>query len=214
MPGSRWGGDNPDNAYRLIPVEASGRYEIRGRRSPGGISNVTYAVVANTATSVTLSLLEDHDVKVDADGTFTITVDDTPARGRVNHLQLKPGALYVFVRDSMGDWEKEAPNALRVERLDPVRIESPSEQVMAERAATYMVSDVYLLYWFTRLNYNFPVNTMREPRSSGPVGGLRTQMGSQGLVRLADDCSDDHHQHRGWGGLSKLCIARRMVSKH
>ena len=58
---------------------------------------------------------------------------------------------------------------------------------MAERAATYMVSDVYLLYWFTRLNYNFPVNTMREPRSSGPVGGLQTQMGSQGLIRLADD---------------------------
>jgi hypothetical protein len=187
VPGSRWGGDNPDNAYRLIPVEASGRYEIHGRRSPGGISNVTYALVANTATSVTLSLLEDHDVKVGADGAFTLTVDGTPAQGRVNHLQLKPGALYVFIRDSMGDWEEEAPNALRVERLDQTASAPPSEQLMAERAAKYMVSDVYLLYWFTRLNYNFPANVMREPRGSGPVGGLRSQMGSQGLIRLADD---------------------------
>jgi hypothetical protein len=58
---------------------------------------------------------------------------------------------------------------------------------MAQRAARYIVSDVYLLYWFTRLNYNMPINTMREPRGSGPVGGLRTQMGSQGVIRLADD---------------------------
>ncbi len=187
IPGSRWGGDNPDNAYRLISVEPSGRYEIYGERMPGGISNVTYALVANTATSVTLSLLEDHEVKVDADGTFTITVDERPAEGRVNHLQNKPGALYVFIRDSMGDWAKQTPNALTVKRLDKVVSDSPTEEEMAQRAAKYMVSDVYLLYWFTRLNYNFPSNMMREPRSSGPVGGLKTQMGSQGLIRLEDD---------------------------
>jgi hypothetical protein len=185
--GSRWGGDNPNNAYRLIPVEAGGRYEISGRRMPGGVANVSYALVANTATSVTLSLLEDHEVKVEADGTFTITVDERPSQGRVNHLQNKPGALYVFVRDSMGDWEKETPNALRAKRLDKGPGEPLTEEEMAQRAAKYMVSDVYLLYWFTRLNYNFPVNTMREPRGSGPVGGLRTQMGSQGVIRLADD---------------------------
>jgi hypothetical protein len=43
------------------------------------------------------------------------------------------------------------------------------------------------LYWFTRLNYNMPINVMREPRGSGPVGGLRSQMGSQATIRLADD---------------------------
>src|SRR5262249_8270336 len=125
IPGSRWGGDNPDNAYRLIPVEATGRYEIYGRRMPGGGANVSYALVANTATSMPLSLLEDHEVKVDADGKFTITVDDRPAQGRVNHLQNKPGALYVFIRDSMGDWEKETPNALSVKRFDKAASDPP-----------------------------------------------------------------------------------------
>jgi len=187
IPGSRWGGDNPDNAYRLIPVEAGGRYEIYGKRMPGGVCNVSYALVANTATSVTQSLLEDHELKVGADGTFTITVDDNPAEGRANHLQSKPGALYVFIRDSMGDWEKETPNSLRARRLDRGAGSPLTDEEMAQRAARYMVSDVYLLYWFTRLNYNFPANMMREPRGSGPVGGLRTQMGSQGVIRLADD---------------------------
>ncbi len=187
VPGSRWGGDNPDNAYRLIPIAAEGRYEVHGRRMPGGIANVTYALVANGATSVTLSLLEDRDLKLEADGSFVISVDDRPSGGLINHIQNKPGALFLFIRDAMGDWQKETPNALRVRRLDTGPGPAASEADMAELAAKYMVADVYLLYWFTRLNYNMPINVMREPRGSGAVGGLRSQMGSQGTIRLADD---------------------------
>jgi len=187
VPGSRWGGDNPDNAYRLIPVAAEGHYEIHGRRMPGGIGNVTYALVANSATSVTLSLLEDRDLKLQPDGGFVITVDDRPAGGLVNHIQSKPGALFLFIRDASGNWQKETPNALRVKRLDTGPGPAASEADMAELAAKYMVADVYLLYWFTRLNYNMPINVMREPRRSGAVGGLRSQMGSQGTIRLADN---------------------------
>ena len=35
MPGSRWGGDNPDNAYRLAPISHDARYELHGQRMPG-----------------------------------------------------------------------------------------------------------------------------------------------------------------------------------
>jgi hypothetical protein len=187
VPGSRWGGDNPDNAYRLVPIAANGRYEVHGRRMPGGIANVTYTIVANTATSITLSSLEDREIQVQPDGSFVITIDERPAENLLNHLQNKPGAMYLFIRDASGDWEKETPNALRVRRLDAVSTATPSEPELAQLAAKFMVADVYLLYWFTRLNYNMPANTMREPRGSGAVGGLRSQMGSQGLIRLADD---------------------------
>jgi len=149
VPGSRWGGDNPDNAYRLIPIAAEGHYEIHGRRMPGGIANATYALVANSATSVTLSLLEDRDLKLQPDGGFVITVDDRSAGGLVNHIQSKPGALFLFIRDASGDWQKETPNALRVKRLDTGPGPAASEADMAELAAKYMVADVYLLYWFT-----------------------------------------------------------------
>ena len=90
MPGSRWGGDNPDNAYRLAPVAHGARYELHGQRMPGGVANVTYALVANTATSVTLALLEDRDVVTNPDGSFVITIDERPADGRPNHLQTRP----------------------------------------------------------------------------------------------------------------------------
>jgi len=31
IPGSRWGIDNPDTVYRVIPISGEERYEIRGR---------------------------------------------------------------------------------------------------------------------------------------------------------------------------------------
>jgi hypothetical protein len=187
VPGSRWGGDNPDNAYRLIPIAAEGRYEVHGRRMSGGIANVTYTLVGNSATSVTLSALDDRDVKLESDGSFVISVDARSPDNLVNHIQNKPGALFLFIRDASGDWQQETPNALRVKRLDTGPGAEVSQVDMARLAAKYMVSDVYLLYWFTRLNYNMPINFMREPRGSGPVGGLRSQMGSQGTIRLSDD---------------------------
>jgi hypothetical protein len=186
MPGSRWGGDNPDNAYRLAPVEHGARYELHGQRLPGGVANVTYTLVANTATSVTLASLEDRDVKTNSDGTFVITIDERSTQGRVNHLQTQPGVMFLFVRDSMNDWGTETPNALRIHRLDAPAHSPRSIEEMAQFAAQHMVDDVYLLYWFTRLNYGIPPDRMFTPRGSGGVGGLRSQMGSQGLIRLKD----------------------------
>jgi len=187
MPGSRWGGDNPDNAYRLAPVAHGARYVVFGQRMPGGVANVTYTLVANTATSVTLATLEDRDVVTNADGSFVLTIDDQPAAGRPNHLQTQAGVKFLFVRDSMNDWARETPNALRIHRLDPPSRPPRTLAEMAQFAAYHFVDDVYLLYWFTRLNYGFPPDAMRPPRGSGGVGGLRSQMGSQGLIRLQEN---------------------------
>jgi hypothetical protein len=178
MPGSRWGGDNPDNAYRLAPIARGARYELHGQRMPGGVANVTYALVANTATSVTLALLEDRDIVTNADGSFVITIDERPAEGRANHMQTRTGVKFLFVRDSMNDWGQETPNALRIHRLDPPSRRPRTLEEMAQFAAQHFVDDVYLLYWFTRLNYGFPPDAMNTPRGSGGVGGLRSQMGS------------------------------------
>ena len=186
MPGSRWGGDNPDNAYRLAPVVHGARYELHGRRMPGGVANVTYTLVANSATSVTLASLEDRDIETNTDGSFVITIDDRSAQGRVNHLQTHPGVMFLFVRDSMNDWGTETPNALRIHRLDTPARPPRSLEEMAQFAAQHMVEDVYLLYWFTRLNYGIPPDRMAPTRGSGAVGGLRSQAGSQGLIRLKD----------------------------
>ena len=102
--GSRLGGDNPDNCYRVIPVEHGARYEVTGNPCGSPAADVTWTLVGNNSTSKTLASLEHRDVAADAQGRFTITVDDAPAEGRRNHLQTRRGVKWLFVRDSMGDW--------------------------------------------------------------------------------------------------------------
>lgn len=187
VPGSRWGGDSPDFTYRIIPIEHGGRYEVRGKHTCETPPTASYVLVANTATSVTLGAVESRDIPVDANGEFVITLDSSPAAGRPNHIQTQPGAYFLFIRDAIGDWYTQTPNALRVRRLDTPKRGPLTEEEMAQRAAHHMVNDHYLVYWFSRLGYGVPPNQMRAPSASGEKGGLVFQWGSQGNIRLADD---------------------------
>jgi len=74
---------------------------------------------------------------------------------------------FLFIRDSMNDWDTETPNAVRIERLDAPSRSPRTLDEMARFAAQHFVDDVYLLYWFTRLNYGFAPDQMNTPRGSG-----------------------------------------------
>ncbi|MBB4614227.1 DUF1214 domain-containing protein [Novosphingobium taihuense] len=187
VPSARIGGDNPDNGYRLIPVEHGGHYRIDGRWLETGPADVTWTIVGNPGTSITLASLDNEDLVVGEDGSFTVTVDDLPANGRPNHLQTKRGALFLFVRDALGDWDNERPNVLRVTRLNPTDAAPIDEDEMAYRAIQWMLGDVPLYYWFTMLTHGKPVNRLIPPTPSGGVGGLRSQFGCYGTLRIADD---------------------------
>ena len=186
VPASRWGAENPDNAYRIIPVEHGGQYVIRGQRQAISPSYVTYQLVADTNTSITVGSLEQRDMEIAADGSFTITLDDSPDDGRKNHIRLTSDALYVFARDSMGDW-RQTPDALRVERLNPPTRGPLSPDELAYRAARIMHVGVAADYYWIRMILNIPVQTMIKPMMSGPTGGLVTQVSSSGHFELADD---------------------------
>ena len=187
LPGARMGGDNPDNCYRVAGVKHGARYEVRGKvvRRPG--SSVTFTLVANYGTSVTIQTLDFADVQCATDESFTLTIDAQAANGRPNHLQTAPGCKFLFVRDSMEDWVNETPLALAIHRIDPPDADPLSDEQMAQRAAHRMVEDVPLYYWFTRLFSAKPVNTLSLEMSSGSLGGLVTQAGAQGRLKLADD---------------------------
>ena len=187
MPAARIGGDNPDNGYRLIPVEHGAHYRVEGQMLGKGPADVTWSIVANAGTSMTLASLEGCNIVCDAQGRFTVSIDDRPANGRPNHLQTKRGALFLFVRDSVGDWDREQPNALRVTRLTPPSAPPIDDDEMAWRAIDWMLRDVSLYYWFTMLSIGKPANTLVAPQGSGGVGGLRSQFGTYGLLRIADD---------------------------
>ena len=184
---ARIGGDNPDNGYRLIPVEHGGHYRIDGQRLNNGPADVTWTIVANSGTSMTLASLDNEDLVVNADGTFTVTVDDQPANGRPNHLQTKRGALFLFIRDALGDWDTERANALRVTRLNPTDAPPISDDEMAWRAIDWMTRDVPLYFWFTMLGHGRPMNLLGPAVGSGGVGGLRSQYATHGTLKIADD---------------------------
>lgn len=188
--GARAGGDNPDNIYRLAGIEHGGRYrvqgQVRGLLQGGMPSNVSFTLVGNYGTSVTLQTIELHNMQLDAQGRFTIDIDDQPSAGQSNHLTTTPNVKFLFVRDSLCDWSREQPLALEIERLNPSAAAPIDEAEMTRRAVSRMVEDVPLYYWFTRLFSGKPVNFMQVQASAG-IGGLVTQAGTQGNFRIGDD---------------------------
>ena len=187
VPGSRAsGGDGPDNHYRIIPIDANARYEIHGRRFDPAPADVPFSLTGNMSLTMTLGILEWQDVQVNPDGTFVITVDPKPANGRKNHIQTKPGALYIFIRDCRADW-RQIPNAYRVKRLDPPTSLPLTIDQMAERAALTMVDDVPALYWFMSVMAGVETNTITPPFNIGAIGGLVSQKISFARLNLSDD---------------------------
>jgi hypothetical protein len=187
VPGSRWGGDSPDFIYRVVPVEHGGRYEIHGRPGCAEVPSVTYSLGGNVAAPQTLAVLDSLDMNFGPDGSFTVTLDSEPAGGRSNHLQIKPGADHLLIRDALGDWLNQAPYFLRVQRLDAPTRAPLSEEALAQQAARSVMDAMYYTYYCTQSGNGQPPNALRVPVSSGAFGGMATQWGTKGNIVLEDD---------------------------
>lgn len=185
VPQSKWGQENPDNIYRIIPIAQGGQYVVRGKRSANPPSDVSYTLVADTNTSITVGLLGQADIVSQADGSFEITLDERPADGRKNHIQITPDARYLFIRDSLGDW-RQTPNRLRVERLNAPAREPLTIDELAARAALVMRDGVTPAYYWSRLVLNAQPGSLSQPTGTGPSGGLLTQITSHGWFALKE----------------------------
>jgi hypothetical protein len=145
VPGSRCGIDNPDNAYRLMAIDDQSSYVVTGHVPPVPPVDVSFTVFpvwpgiidAEGVFPGALGGIRLADIEVDSAGAFTLTLDPMPANGRRNHLQVRPGACNLFVRDSMSDWARETPLQLSIKRvsgppLKPLRDEAALMQLAAE----------------------------------------------------------------------------------
>lgn len=187
LPGARLGGDNPDNCYRIIPVEAGGSYLIEGHFTGPRPADSTFTLVGNSATSRTLQTIEGHGLTVEPDGRFRISVDDDPANGRPNHLRNGKRGLYLYVRDSMLDWAQETPPHLAVRRLDPVESNPISDAEIIEIAVWSLIGDVPQTYWWQRFAMAREPNTMDAPYRAVTTGGLLTQVSAKGFFCLGEE---------------------------
>jgi hypothetical protein len=188
VPGARWGADSPDFCYRIIPVSHGGRYVIEGRASCDKPPTAHYALMSdNLAAPTIMSLLDGLDVVSDADGNFTITIDPEPANGRSNHIQTLPGAFQIWIRDALGDWLTQTPNALRVSRLDPPERDPLSDDAVTRWAARALTDGVYYAHFISSTITLRPPNELHPPASSGPLGGMASQYTCSANVVLEED---------------------------
>lgn len=187
VPGARRRGNNADNAYRIIPVDGVGWFEILGQRDANPPADVTTTLIANTAMSKTIHTIEWRDLKVDPHGRFRITVDPDPANGRPNHFQSRSDARYLFIRDTLTDWTNQRHNRIVARRLDAAP-QAPDFAELVRRAAEYADNDM-AYYWDMCMgqSYRFPVNVVPPVRNAGSFGGRVSQSGSTGHYRIADD---------------------------
>ena len=183
IPGSRWGIDNPDSVYRVIPISGAERYEIHGRVGENRMTE-NYFTLWNAAMG-TVAVLNGRTMDVEPDGSFTITVDADPPDGRPNHVQSGPEAHEFYIRDVLLHWDHDDPNHLAVQRLgaEPdIPARTPDEQ--AEATAAMMAHFADFTGKLSHGIYKMPANQFDLAWSADKVGAMRNQVYVMGRFDL------------------------------
>ena len=186
IPGSRWGIDNPDTVYRVIPISGEERYEIRGRVGQHRMTENFFTLW--DAHMGTVDVLNGRTMQVESDGSYTITVDAEPANGRPNHVRTSAEAHEFYIRDVLLDWGRDDPNHVEVQRLGgPSATPARSLDEQAEATAAMMA---YFADFTGKLShgvYKMPANHFNLAWSADKIGAMRNQVYVMGRFDLAPD---------------------------
>lgn len=194
-PGGRFIYDNPDTIYRTIPVRSDSTYVISGKYLGGIPVDGNFGVYADISDAKPIGNLLAQNLVVNADGTFTITVDGNPTQpGQTNHIYLPPDAQQIFVRYTMADWNAESAPSLTVTRTsgpEGSRAESFDEMVAhtTDILANFGTSAHNTALDIVTVNLQTgqlkPPNTLTQPFNF--PGTLVSQKQSLGYFQLADN---------------------------
>jgi len=190
VPGGRYSYDNPDNIYRIIPIDGSSSYVIQGKRTLPGPTDVTFSLISNPNSQQTVAILAGNDLVVNADGSYTITIDSAAANGRVNHIQSTAAAQQLFVRNNLGNWNTETPDTLSVTRVSDGSTHAAKGGLAIAATAWANLQESIVDYGVGALGlktHTNAVNTVSAPSTSSTLGTLTTQSSSFGFFKLADD---------------------------
>lgn len=183
IPGSRWGIDNPDSVYRVIPISGDERYEIRGRVGENRMTENYFTLW--DANMGTVAVLNGRTMEVDSDGSFTVTVDSDPAGDRPNHVQTTPEAHEFYIRDVLLNWDRDDPNHLAVERLGaPPSTPARTVDEQAEATAAMMAHFANFTGKLSHGVYKMPPNDFNLAWSADKAGAMRNQVYVMGRFNL------------------------------
>lgn len=179
VPGSRFGWDNPDFLYAVIPVEAGGAYVLTGTLPRPEVEINLSAWDPDGTVTFNLST---RDVAVDASGRFRITVGSAAD----SQIKLSARTDRLFIRETLPDWTRDRPVHIAVEQTGgPKRsVATPAVQIAARSVGERVAN---MIEWRPFFYLSTPVNSIRQP--SFPVGkqGLPNQAYGTGAFALADD---------------------------
>ncbi|WIM87761.1 hypothetical protein PT015_23515 [Candidatus Mycobacterium wuenschmannii] len=184
IPGSRWGIDNPDSVYRVIPISGDERYEIHGRVGEHRMTENYFTLW--DANMGTVDVLNGRTMQIDSDGSYTITVDSEPADGRPNHVRSTAAAHEFYIRDVLLDWAHDDPNHIEVQRLGGAS--STPARTLDEQADATAAMMSYFANFTGKLShgvYKMPPNHFDLGWSADRVGAMRNQVYVMGRFELA-----------------------------
>lgn len=186
VPGSRWGLDNPDSIYRVIPIDGAERYVIRGSVAEPRLTK-NYFTLWN-AHMGTVDVLDGKDLVLDADGRFEIYVDADEKGDRANHVRSSPAAVEFYIRDVIADWNHERPNTLGIERLGraPISPKRSFDENVANAQAMLTKNIDNTMRWNAQA-LSKPANGFDFTIDRDSDGALRNQLYIMGHFDLADD---------------------------
>ncbi len=185
VPGSRYGLDNPDSIYRVIPIDGNERYLIHGRVPPRRLPENYFALWDGTFNSG--AVFNGKDIVTEADGSFTLTVNSDPSDGRPNHIQSTAASREFYIRDVIADWALDTPNILEIEKLGP-----PTRAPRTIEEKTTLTARFMREYADNTLRWNAqalerPENIIDFTIDRDTDGALRNQFYHLGHFRIADD---------------------------
>lgn len=184
IPGSRWGIDNPDSVYRVIPISGDQRYVITGRVGQHRMTENYFTLW--DANMGTVAVLNGRTMEVGSDGSFTITVDSDPAGDRPNHVQTTPEAHEFYIRDVLLNWDRDDANHLAVQRLgDPPSIPARTLDEQAEATADMMAHFANFTGKLSHGVYKMEPNNFNLAWSADKVGAMRNQVYVMGRFDLS-----------------------------
>ena len=183
IPGSRWGIDNPDSVYRVIPISGAERYEIHGRVGENRMTENYFTLW--DANMGTVAVLDGRTMEVEPGGSFTITVDSDAAGGRPNHVQSTSQAHEFYIRDVLLNWDRDDANHVAVQRLgEPPRTPARTLDEQADATADMMA---YFANFTGKLShgvYKTAPNVFNLAWSADTVGAMRNQVYVMGRFDL------------------------------
>jgi hypothetical protein len=170
----------------VIPISRDERDVLHGRVGENRMTENYFTLWEKNMNTV--EVLSGHDLVLDAEGRFQISVDSDPAGDRPNHVRSTPAAHEFYIRDVMLDWGRDDPNELRIERLGgPPSAPAPDRDEQARLAASFMQRYAEFTQKLSRGMASSPPNSFSLAYSADKGGALRKQVYIGGNFRLDED---------------------------